>query len=316
MKLCGIDFGRVWHASGAGGYFGEGYPFHRYLKPFGLDLSGATLVAKTATLRRQAGWLAYAEDGITPAEMFPDCVVVNWRAGAVLNAVGLSNPGLGALLDMGRWQRLTEPFFISVAAVNRTREVRLTEFVGMFRQLRDRSGEFRAPFGVQVNLSCPTACPIDFEEEAAEVLAVACHFLPNVPIVPKFSVETPPETVARIVGQGGCDAVCVSNSLRWGALPDEVDWRGIFGKTESPLKLYGGGGLSGAPLLRPVTDWLLRAGSIGLELPINAGGGVLCANDARALLEAGADSVFLGSIAILRPWRVRKTVKAIRAMRG
>src|SRR3989344_7751324 len=39
MKLRGIEFGRVWGASGVLGFFGEGYWFHPYLKRFGLDFT-------------------------------------------------------------------------------------------------------------------------------------------------------------------------------------------------------------------------------------------------------------------------------------
>ena len=45
MKLKGIPFGNVFGASGVQGFFGEGYWFHPYLKPFGLDFGDATFVA-------------------------------------------------------------------------------------------------------------------------------------------------------------------------------------------------------------------------------------------------------------------------------
>jgi len=51
----GIDFGPVWGASGVLGFFGEGYWYHRYWKPFGLNFSGVTFVAKTTTLKERSG---------------------------------------------------------------------------------------------------------------------------------------------------------------------------------------------------------------------------------------------------------------------
>jgi dihydroorotate dehydrogenase len=104
-----------------------------------------------------------------------------------------------------------------------------------------------------------------------------------------------------------CDALCVSNTLPWGSLPEYIDWRELFGSEVSPLADIGGGGLSGKPLLWRVIDWLRVARSErgGIRKPINAGGGILSLRDAQETMRAGADSIFLGSIAILRPWRVR-----------
>ena len=45
---------------------------------------------------------------------------------------------------------------------------------------------------------------------------------------------------------------------------------------------------------------------------VNAGGGILCPLDAFMLFAAGADSVFLGSIAMLRPWRMKATIALAR----
>jgi len=50
MILRGIEFGNVFNASGARGFFGEGYVYHRLWRPFGLSYDGSTFVAKTTTL--------------------------------------------------------------------------------------------------------------------------------------------------------------------------------------------------------------------------------------------------------------------------
>ena len=46
MQLRGVDYGPIWAASGALGFFGEGYWFHT----FGPSLDKLTFVAKTVTL--------------------------------------------------------------------------------------------------------------------------------------------------------------------------------------------------------------------------------------------------------------------------
>jgi dihydroorotate dehydrogenase len=310
MKLRGIDFGRAWYASGVGGYFGEGYPWHRWLRPFGLDLRAATIVSKTATLKPKKGNLKYKKDGLTPATMFPDCVIVKWRKGVTLNAVGLSNPGLKALLDMNRWQQLTEPFFISLAAVGKTKLERKEEFRGMFDLISKRSSSFRSRFGIQINLSCPNSTPIDFEREAEDILNMACYYLPDLPVVAKFSiVDTTPEQAVRI-STSNCDAICVSNSLKWGSFPGHIDWKGLFGSDTSPLDQYGGGGLSGWPLFALTIEWLQDALSYGLSVPFNFGGGIMSAKDVVIPFSIGAESVSIGSVALTSPTQVRSIIKA------
>jgi dihydroorotate dehydrogenase len=67
--------------------------------------------------------------------------------------------------------------------------------------------------------------------------------------------------------------------------------------------------LSGAPLLSVVAEWVQEARRQGLKKPINAGGGILRPSDVDRLLTAGASSVFVGTIAILRGWRLQGTIR-------
>ncbi|MFA4931080.1 MAG: hypothetical protein WC570_04425, partial [Patescibacteria group bacterium] len=50
LKINNINYGCILNASGALGFFGEGYWYHPYLKPLNLDFHGSTFVAKTTTL--------------------------------------------------------------------------------------------------------------------------------------------------------------------------------------------------------------------------------------------------------------------------
>ena len=154
MELRGIDFGHVLDASGVRGWFGEGHPFHRWI-PFGLSFAGSTFVAKTTTLEPRDPNGALAGDGLTTRVLRQPCVRVDWRRGVALNALGLPGPGLEALLATGRWQRRTEPFFLSHAAVAETAEGRLDEVHRFVRILRAALPDFAAPVGLQVNFSCP-----------------------------------------------------------------------------------------------------------------------------------------------------------------
>ncbi|HTK60225.1 MAG TPA: HisA/HisF-related TIM barrel protein [Candidatus Baltobacteraceae bacterium] len=314
MILRGIDFGPVWDASGVRGFFGEGYWYHRWLKPFGLSFKGSTFVAKTTTLAPRKGNMEMRSDGFKPKRFLPDCIVVKRREGVALNAVGLSGPGAEALFADGRWQKRKEPFFLSFMAVGDTIAKRLDELNGFMRLFEKHRAEFRASVGLQINLSCPNAGH-DFSELEHEGVMMLAHAASlRVPLVPKFSVVTPPEVVARIARHQACDAVCVSNTIPWGRVDADLRKK-LFGSLESPLAKYGGGGLSGAPLFPIVMDWVVKALNAGFPKPINVGGGILAPIDAIELLEMGAASVFVGSAAFLRPTRVRSIIRAARSFR-
>lgn len=309
MKLRGIEFGNVLGASGGQGFFGEGYRYHKYLRPFGLDFRGMTPVAKTTTLPPRAGNMPLRKD-FTPQEFIPKCIYVDLWKGVALNSVGLSNPGAEALLDTLRWDEIEQPFFLSFMSVALEPEDRLAELRGFVDLFTEGLPDFCSDVGLQINYSCPNAgLHLDkLPGEVKEGLRIASRL--GIPLMPKFNVELPIEQAIEIGKDPNCDALCISNTVPYGHLPNEIDWKGLFGDV-SPLAHLGGGGLSGKPLLPLVIKYLHRLRREGFTKPINGGGGILSLSDARRVLNAGADSIFLGSIAFLRPWRVRGIIQAI-----
>lgn len=315
MLIRGVDFGPVWAASGARGFFGEGYWFH-HLVP-GLDWEGSTFVAKTTTLLPRVGNMPLQHDW-APRSLFPSCVKVYPWKGHALNAVGLSGPGATSLLNERRWQERAEPFMLSFMAVGQNRDERLEEAKAFSRLLRSRLDWFSAPVGLQVNLSCPNTGhnPSILARESLEFLDSVRRWLPTTPLIAKVNVLFPVE----LIGGLEVDAVCVSNTIPWGALPDRIDWCGLFNVIHSPpgpvspLWDLGGGGLSGAPLLPLVAAWIGEVRRAGFTKHVNGCGGILRPDDVDVLVAAGADSVSLGSIAMLRGWRLRRTIQRAREL--
>lgn len=310
MILRGIDFGNVLVGSGTQGFFGEGYWYHKYLEPFGLDFKGSTFVAKTTTLRPRKGNLSLKEDGITPEELFPECIKVYFWKGIVFNAVGLSGPGAEFLFKDGRWQKIKKPFFISFATVGESFEMRYLETINFAILLKKFLPCFNAPVGLQINGSCSNV-KIDAlkpAEEMRKMLGILSAYV-SIPLVPKISVLMSVETAKGIADDPNCDALCVSNTIPWGALPDKINWKELFGTDVSPLAEFGGGGMSGKPLLPIVAEWIADARKIGITKQINAGGGILSPDDVNVLESAGASSVSVSSAAILRGWRVGKIIR-------
>jgi len=309
MRLRNIYFGPALDASGAEGFFGEGYRYHKFSPLIGPNFKGCTFVAKTVTLNSRKGNLLLKKDGITFKELKPKCIKVNLFKGIVLNADGLSNPGARALFEDGRWQKRTQPFFLSFMSVGSTPEERafeLKKFVEMFGSFLPG---FNASVGLQINYSCPNA-GLKLEELIDEVkcgLKIASVL--GIPLMPKFNALVSIEKAREISEDQNCDALCVSNTIPWGQLSEKLDWQRLFGSAKSPLAQFGFGGLSGKPLLGLVANWVFRARKAGISKPINAGGGILAPGDVDILYKAGASSVFIGSMAILRPWRAQKTIK-------
>lgn len=311
MTIRGVDFGPVWGASGVQGFFGEGYWFHKLAELVGLSWDGVTFVSKTTTLAPRKGNMPLAADGITPRHWFPACVRVKWWQGVTLNAVSLSGPGAAALLADGRWQSRSEPFMISFMPEKDSKAERLDEVRAFRDQVGARADSFRSPFGFQLNLSCPNTVhgQQELADEADEMLTMLGEL--KRPITAKVAADMPPAIGARIANHKDCDALCASNAIKFGQLKDKIDWRRYFAsETLSPLAAFGGGALSGAPLL-PITEaWVRAVRMLGVTKHINAGGGILHPQDVRRLFAAGANSVSLGTIAILRPWRVPACIRA------
>lgn len=321
MQLRGIRFHPVLGASGVQNFFGDGYWFHRLLRFVpGFSLRGMSFVAKTVTFYPTAGNMPLGLDGVTPRDRFPACVWSCWQKGITLNAVGLSNIGAEALMNRHRWQSMAQPFWLSFMSVLRSKEERLQEMRLFVRLLLAFRHQFRAPFGLQINGSCPNQKNISAEQAAAEaheMLDIADQL--KVPLMYKLSVTTRPDQIRQIAEHEALDALCVSNTIPFGALPDRIDWHALFELPRdlplspelSPIWAATGmaGGLSGPPLFPLVCEWIKQARSLGITKHINGGGGIFSRADVRALKAAGADSVSMGTVVMHRPWRMRGMIK-------
>jgi dihydroorotate dehydrogenase len=194
-------------------------------------------------------------------------------------------------------------------SVEKTAKERITELQEFVKLFAEYLPKFNAPVGLQINFSCPNV-GVDIEylsSEAKTGLRIASAL--GIPLMPKFSVLASVKTIKEISDNPNCDAICISNTIPWGKLPDKIDWKNLFGSDVSPLVQFDSGGLSGKPLLPLVVKWVVDARYAGIEKPINAGGGILSPDDVRLLYNVLASSVFIGSVATLRPWRVKEIIE-------
>ncbi len=315
LTLRGVGFKSVFTASGTLNFFGDGWPPHRLFSSFfgkRFDFSGATFISKTTTLSPRAGHMPLDND-LQPREYFPKCINANYWKGVTLNSVGLSGPGAIELFRRKKWQSRIWPFLISFMSVGSSPDLRLGEAAKFADMLIAEQPNFQTDFGIQVNVSCPNTDHATREMIDGSLGILEVFKKLSVPIDLKIGVADAIEAgtpfTREIEASGLCDCLTCSNTIPWGRLPERIDWPALFGTRESPLKHLGGGGLSGKPLKPIVIEWLKTVRDAGITMPIKAGGGILARRDVREYMEAGASAFEIGSIAILRPWNVRRVIE-------
>lgn len=320
MLFRGIKFPYAIAASGATGNFGENYWYSRFEEKLGiLNKKGLGFVSKTATLNARRGNTSfiYDEKYYPPAEIKPKSIKIDLIRKNVVNAVGLGNPGLKAFLNTNNWQNITTPFWISIMSIAENKKERKKEMETMVQLLMKEKPNFKAPFGLQINLSCPNTghdtCGL--ATEANDMINIAAKL--EVPIMAKFSIATSTiNNLLELEENQNLDALCLSNTIPYNWKPDEnfygkelsKSWKKPFGET-SPLKKMGSGGISGETIKPFVLHFIRELRKAGFKKHINGGGGIMEANDVNLYKNVGADSIFFGSVIMVRPWNVQKIIK-------
>ena len=315
LKLRGRTFSPAFGASGVQGLFDETreYKYKKYYEFIpGYSFDGMTFVAKTFTYNPHKGYTELGKNGYSIKRFFPSSIKVYPFDGAVLNAVGLSNPGLAVLANYGKWQKRKDNFFLSYMPVGKTKEERIDETVKTKWMLERATESILPRIGLQVNYSCPNTehGQLELIDEIETHLEILNEL--GIPLVPKFNITLSPLIAKRILDHPLVDAICVSNTVPWGMFPDQIDWN-RFGKNGvSPLAKFNGGGLSGSPIFPLICSWLEELNKLQPTKPVIACGGVMSIYDFYRLRDiACVDGVSIGSVAMLRPWRVQEIIDEI-----
>ncbi|MCS7006847.1 MAG: dihydroorotate dehydrogenase [Gaiellaceae bacterium] len=211
----------------------------------------------------------------------------------MLNSIGLQNPGLEAFLGshLPRLAELGIPLWVSVGGFS------AKEYADLCARLDERP-EVAA---IELNLSCPNV--EEAPETAAEITRVARAATAK-PLFAKLSPATwDVAELARAVAEAGADGLSLVNTIRGLAIDPA---------THAPRLARGVGGYSG-PALLPIALACVHACAQAVELPIVGMGGVSSGADARALLDAGASAVGIGTVLFadpLAPTRIRRELAA------
>lgn len=231
------------------------------------------VVTKTVTLRPRAG-SAQPRTAETPAGM--------------LNAIGLQNPGVAALIrDLApKWARWRVPVVVSILGAT----------VDEYGRLAERLEGTPNVSGIEVNISSPNArrggmeFGQDPETAAAVTEAVVQHT--TLPVIVKLTPNvTDITSIADAVVEAGADALCVINTLQAMAI-DSESRRPVIASTFA--------GLSG-PAIKPVALRMVYQVAAAVDVPIVGCGGITTGKDAVEFLLAGATAVQVGTATFVNP---------------
>ncbi len=241
---------------------------------------GVTLASLKRVFSEGAGIVTTKSVGPERREGHHAPVVFDWGSG-LINAVGLSNPGINHFIENYDNDCVDFPLIISIFGAEE----------GDFPVLAQKLKPLRFSF-VELNLSCPNVLdeygtPFSFSPEMTYRITRGVKDALDRPLIVKLSPNTPLLLrVAHSAQVAGADALCIMNTLGPGMV--------INVNTASPVLGNKTGGLSGEAIL-PVTVRNVYEVSEEISIPIVGMGGIGSADAALQVLMAGASLYGIGS---------------------
>jgi dihydroorotate dehydrogenase (NAD+) catalytic subunit len=219
----------------------------------------------------------------------------------VLNAIGLQNIGLAALIreKAPLWAAWKTPVIVNIAGNS------LEDYARLAAGLENVAGIS----GLEVNISCPNvrAGCLEFgsnPDSAARVTA-AVKAATSLPVWVKLTPNTADVVgIALAVEEAGADAIVLINTLKGMAIDI---------KTRRPVLGNITGGLSG-PAVKPVALRMVYevAGAVR-SIPLIGSGGILNADDALEFFLAGASAVQIGTANLINARAPLEVLQGIEA---
>ena len=218
--------------------------------------------------------------GPSPRKGHPGPVLTSSHGG-LLNAVGLTNPGIDAFGDeMELLRRKKVPVVLSI-------------FGNTIEEISEvaKKGEAMRPHAIELNLSCPHAeiSQIAHDPEMTRKYVNAVKDAVDCPVFAKLTPNAADiVAVGKAAEEAGADAIVAINTVR-GMKIDIYQMRPVLGNKV--------GGLSGAPIF-PVAVRCVYDLSQALSIPIIGVGGVATWQDAVEMHLAGASAIQVGTALI------------------
>lgn len=216
----------------------------------------------------------------------------------MLNAIGLQNPGLEAVMTqkLPALEQYDLPIIANVAGACEEDYVEVCAKIGDAPNVK----------AIELNISCPNVkhggIAFGTDPDVAFQLTQAVKKVAKVPIYVKLSPNvTDIVPIAKAIEAGGADGFSMINTL----LGMRIDL-----KTRKPILANGTGGLSG-PAIKPVAIRLIHQVSQVSELPIIGMGGVQTVDDVLEMFMAGASAIGVGTANFTDPYICPKLIEAL-----
>lgn len=339
------NFGKAWSASGALGFFGEGYWFHWILKLLGVRFEDITLVGKTTTWEPRPAiemvarckydvayrkkfealmgdWRRFApkdcgnmpfslEPPFQPTELFPKSIWPGLFTDFLGNSISLSGPGLESLAATGLWEEIPKAFMFSYMSVKTDEEAVLDDYRRIAELLSALVEKLKAEdVGAQENLSCPNVGlnALDLLKKAGRRLDVQFPFQRIV----KINTFAPPELARDLCQHPNCGGICITNTFSIEQIMQKPALYAKFLKAtrgKNPLGRFPSSGYSGPAIFPRSLAYLRKFREDGNSYYVNFGGGLNSAERVREALEY-ADSVMIGCAYTKAPFKINEMIDA------
>jgi dihydroorotate dehydrogenase (NAD+) catalytic subunit len=220
--------------------------------------------------------------------------------GGVLNAIGLQNIGVEALVREKApiWAKWQVPVIVNIAGNS------VEEYAQIAASLEGVAGIS----GLEVNISCPNVKhggqEFGSDPSSAARVTRAVRKATTLPVWVKLTPNTSDVVgIALAVAEAGADAIVLINTLKGMAI-DIHSRQPVLGNIT--------GGLSG-PALKPVAlRMVYEVAAVLKDVPIIGSGGVMTAVDALEFILAGASAVQVGTANLINPRAPQEVIQGIR----
>ena len=217
-------------------------------------------------------------------------------AQGMLNAVGLQNPGVEAVIHRelpARRKVFAKPVMANVCGFSLEEYARVSELLDAQEQVG----------WLEINISCPNVhgggLSFGSDPKAAAEVTRRVKAVTRKPVIMKLSPNvTDIGEIARACEDAGADGISLVNTL----LGMRIDVR-----KRRPVLANGTGGLSG-PAVFPVSLRMVWQVYNAVRIPIVGMGGVETARDVVEMMLAGATAVQVGAANLVNPYACRDIV--------
>ncbi len=281
VELCGIELDNP--VIPASGTYGFGYEFAEL---YDINCLG-TFSFKGTTKDPRFG---------NPTPRIAECSM------GMLNAVGLQNPGVEAVIKE-ELPKLKPVFHKPVMA--NISGFSVDDYVYTARKL---DAEEQVGW-LEINISCPNVhgggMSFGTDPDAAYEVIHAVRQVTKKPLIAKLSPNVTDITaIAKACEKAGADAVSLINTL----LGMRIDL-----KTKKPVLANTTGGLSG-PAVFPVAVRMVYQVHKAVSIPVIGMGGVSSAEDVIEMMMAGATAVEIGAANLVDPFACPKIIEELPAV--